>query len=227
MPSNLTLQRMSQGEAYNNFASSIRSHSTLKTYRYRLAQYAERIRNTADLDQIIADDLPNPKQAENYIKQFIAYMETAQLTEVYISGNCAALRHFYDMNDVVLNWRKLARFQNGGMPETPRAKDRAYTHDEIQRMLETGATNTRTKAIILLLASTGIRIGAVHPLRLRSLSKVDSYGLYQITIYENTSEEYITFCTPEAAWAIDCYLELRSRDIQLSTFLCFDFNSSC
>jgi hypothetical protein len=62
----------------------------------------------------------------------------------------------------------------------------------------------------LLIASTGIRIGAVHPLRLRSLSKVDSYGLYEITIYENTNEEYITFCTPEAARAIDCYLELTS-----------------
>ena len=78
-------------------------------------------------------------------------------------------------------------------------------------MLEAGATNTRTRAIILLLASTGIRIGAVHPLRLRSLSKVDNYGLYQITIYENTSEEYITFCRPEADRAIDSYLELRSR----------------
>jgi len=71
-PSNLTLQKMNKGEAYNNFASSIRSYSTLKTYRYRLAQYAERIRKTADLDQIIADDLLNPKQAEKYIKQFIA-----------------------------------------------------------------------------------------------------------------------------------------------------------
>jgi integrase len=210
-PSNLTLQKMSQGEAYNNFASSIRSHSTLKTYRYRLAQYAERIRKTADLDQIIADDLLNPKQAEKYIKQFIASMKATRLTEVYISGNCAALRHFYDINDVVLNWRKLTRFQNGGMPDTPRAKDRAYTHEEIQKMLEAGATNTRTRAIILLLASTGCRIGAVHPLRLRNLSKVDSYGLYRVTIYENTSEEYITFCTPEAARAIDSYLELRSR----------------
>ncbi len=202
---------MSQGEAYNNFASSIRSHSTLKTYRYRLAQYAERIRKTADLDQIIADDLLNPKQAEKYIKQFIASMKATRLTEVYVSGNCAALRHFYDMNDVVLNWRKLTRFQNGGIPETSRAKDRAYTLEEIQRMLEAGATNTRTRAIILLLASTGIRIGAVHPLSLRNLSKVDGYGLYKITIYENTSEEYITFCTPEAARAIESYLELRSR----------------
>jgi integrase len=138
-------------------------------------------------------------------------MKATRLTEVYVSGNCAALRHFYDMNDVVLNWRKLTRFQNGGIPETSRAKDRAYTLEEIQTMLEAGATNTRTRAIILLLASTGIRIGAVHPLRLRNLGKVDGYGLYKITIYENTSEEYITFCTPEAARAIESYLELRGR----------------
>jgi integrase len=137
-------------------------------------------------------------------------MKATRLAEVYVFGKCAALRHFYDMNDVVLNWRKLTRFQNGGMPDTPRAKDRAYTHEEIQKMLDAGATNTRTRAIIFA-SIDRIRIGAIHPLRLRNLSKVDSYGLYRVTIYENTSEEYITFCTPEAARAIDSYLELRSR----------------
>jgi hypothetical protein len=33
----------------------------------------------------------------------------------------------------------------------------------------------------------------------------------KITVYYGTKEEYITFCTPEAANAIDIYLKYRER----------------
>lgn len=67
------------------------------------------------------------------------------------------------------------------------------------------------RVIILLLASTGIRVGAIPCLNLRALSKIEEYSLYQITVYENTQEQYITFCTPECASAIDSYLAYRER----------------
>ena len=35
--------------------------------------------------------------------------------------------------------------------------------------------------------------------------------LYQFSIYENEDEEYITFCTPECAIAIDNYFAYRER----------------
>jgi hypothetical protein len=58
----------------------------------------------------------------------------------------------------------------------------------------------------LLLASAGIRLGSVSELRLRHLKKIPEYNLYKIIVYENTREEYYTFCTPECATAIDNYL---------------------
>ena len=49
------------------------------------------------------------------------------------------------------------------MPEPKRArKDRAYTHEEIGKMLE--IADERMRAVILLLASTGMRIGAIPSL---------------------------------------------------------------
>ena len=76
-------------------------------------------------------------------------------------------------------------------------KDRAYTIEEIRHLLE--FCDERAKALVLLLASTGIRIGAIPDLQLKHLKKIPEYNLYQITIYEGTKEEHFTFTTPEAA----------------------------
>lgn len=88
-------------------------------------------------------------------------------------------------------------------------KDRAYTHEEIKTLFDTG--DFRFKALITLLASTGIRIGSVCDLRLRHLEKKAESGIYKITIYENTKDEYYVFTTPEAANMIDQYLDYRRR----------------
>jgi hypothetical protein len=39
------------------------------------------------------------------------------------------------------------------------------------------------KALVLLLASCGMRIGAVSELNIKHLTKVDKYGLYKVRVY--------------------------------------------
>ena len=51
-------------------------------------------------------------------------------------------------------------------------KDRAYTHEDIQKMHS--AASTKMKAMILLLASSGMRVGGVPPLKCRHLVNVQS-----------------------------------------------------
>jgi integrase len=66
----------------------------------------------------------------------------------------------------------------------------------------------------LLLASTGIRIGAIPGLRLRNIEKAEigaATSIYKITVYEGFKEEYITFTTPECTVVIDSYLKMRER----------------
>lgn len=90
------------------------------------------------------------------------------------------------------------------MPERVRIrKDRAYTHEEICKLLE--IADERMRAVILILASTGIRIGAIPLIKLRNLIN------NRLTIYENFGEEYLTFVTPECKKSIDNYLDMRSR----------------
>ena len=85
------------------------------------------------------------------------------------------------------------------MPEPKRArKARSCTHEEIGKILE--IADERMRAVILLLASTGIRIGATPLLKLRNLEKIgdgDNH-LYKIVVYEGYRQEYCTFCSVDA-----------------------------
>ena len=74
------------------------------------------------------------------------------------------------------------------------------------------AADIRTKVIVLLLASSGIRLGAVAELN-KTPTKNARLQHIQITIYHNTREEYFTYCTPECASAIDNYLNIGRLDV--------------
>jgi integrase len=97
------------------------------------------------------------------------------------------------------------------LPEFMKSKkNRAYTHDEIQSLLE--ISDERMRCIILLLASSGIRVGAISDLRLRNIQKVltdSGFDIHKLTVYENTNDEYITFTSNECSRAIDNYLKFR------------------
>ena len=45
--------------------------------------------------------------------------------------------------------------------------DKGYTHEEIKKLLD--VANLRMKSVVLLMASTGIRIGAIPDLQLKHL----------------------------------------------------------
>lgn len=218
------MQELKTGEALLNFRGTLRSRATEAHYLFLLQRYAA-FRKTLDLEDIIEQDSKSQKMAVAYIREFLLSLQVgAKLSAGSISNYRLALKHFYDMNDIALNWKKIAKFArmedtNGGIKE----KDRAYTRQEIQTILQ-HAASPKVRAIILLMASSGIRVGAIQYLRMKHLTKVPfasesvkegdqqhQYYCYQFLIYPGHKEEYITFCTPEAAQAIDSYLAFRTR----------------
>ena len=114
---------------------------------------------------------------------------------------------FYHLNDVMLNRKKVSRY----IGEYKRvAKDGAYTNEQIRIALQNA--DARMRMIILLLSSTACRVGALPGLTLGNIMKISMYGLYRITFYEGTNNEYYTFTTNEtAATGIDTYLQYRKR----------------
>jgi integrase len=89
----------------------------------------------------------------------------------------AALTTFYEINDINIRKKRIARFL--GQESTRKYKDRAYTTEEIRKILD--FADIRSKALVLLLASSGIRIGAVSELKIRHLKKIPDYNLYKIS----------------------------------------------
>jgi integrase len=130
------------------------------------------------------------------------------------------------MNDVFINKKKISRFY-GEQKKT--VKDYAYTHEDIQKMLS--MASLRQKVIILIYSSSGIRKSAILDLKLKHLERLEKFELYKLAVYENTKEEYYTFCSPECTRMIDQYIEYRKKageNITKESFLIrnnFDFNN--
>ena len=192
---------------YDNFINSIRSEVTKKQYDYLLKKYMK-YQHFDTIDELLPKD---HKLIETDIIRYIVWLKQDQkLSSISISQYVAAIIHFYAMNDIVLNRKKIGRYV-GDYIKTH--KDRSYTYSEISQLLH--FSDERAKALVLLLASTGVRIGSVPGICLRHLKRITLYQLYQVTIYEGTRDEYYTFTTPEAASAIDTYLDFRSRSGEL------------
>jgi len=158
----------------------------------------------SDLPSLIQKD---PRLIESQIIDYIHFLaEKKHYTRGSISAAIATVYHFFEMNDVLLNKKKVNRF----LPEDESDHtDRAYTQEIQQMRLK---CDERARVIVLLMASTGMRIGAVYALQIGNLERISEYNLYKIMEYANfPRSRYYTFCTPECAAAIDSYLAYRKR----------------
>ena len=135
-------------------------------------------------------------------------MRDKGLSHGYTTARMAPILSYLEINDITINRKKLRKFFGEAVKTV---KDEAYTREEIQKMFQ--FAKSRGRLIIAIYASTGIRKGALVDLRMKHLIKTkdDNFSLYKFTIYENTKEEYITFCTPECASMIDTYIEQRKK----------------
>ena len=92
-----------------------------------------------------------------------------------------------------LNKRKIRRY----FPSDESINDdRPYTNDEIQRIRS--VCDLRSKAMVLLMGSSGVRICALSSMQIGHLTLVTFNGLtvYKIQVYADTRDRYITFLLP-------------------------------
>jgi len=148
----------------------------------------------------------NVKDLEKLMIQYVIGMRDKNLSNSSIKGRISPIIAFLELNDVIVNKKKIRRYYG---EEKKTVKDLAYTNEDIQKMLT--KSKLRTRVMILIYASTGIRKSAILDLKLEHLKKIPEFNLYKFTIYENSKEEYYTFCTPECANTIDQYIEHRKQ----------------
>jgi integrase len=154
-----------------------------------------------DVDELIKQD---PRVIEQQIIDFMISLQG--LSRATKSLRLAAVVAFYSINDVTLNRKRLSKFLG---PKQRTLKDRPYTLEEISKMLN--VSDERMRVIVLILACTGMRLGGLAGLKVGNIQKIEEFQLYRVTVYEGSSEEYVCYTTPEAASAVDFYLDLRQR----------------
>jgi integrase len=183
---------------------AVKSYYTKKGYRSAFNEFLKTTVKSQDLGALL-DCKPNV--IESKIINYIDYLKKRNLSSSSIKMKCSAIFHFFEINDVTLNTRKIKRF----VPEDKSdnySVDRPYSISEIIQILS--KCDIRSRVPILLMASTGMRIGALRELRLGDLKKIDEFNLYMFWVYSRSkTDKYFTFCTPECAAAIDVYLDYR------------------
>jgi integrase len=129
MSTTTTIKLVLAGAAYQLFIDSCRSPKTKQTYEASLRSYML-FRKVSSVEPLLAEDI---KQAQSKVIEFINAQRRNGLSWQTCVIRAAALKHFYEMNDITLNWKKINRF----IGEKARTiQDRAYTKEEIRRMLE-------------------------------------------------------------------------------------------
>jgi integrase len=185
------------------FEQSIRSEYTGKVYRTCLNKYFQFPSSRNFLE------CKDPRKVEDNVIQFVILLKKQGKGFGAIHNYVSAISKYYRTKRVYLNTKHINEY----LPEFKKSKkDRSYSYEEIRRLLD--IADERLRTIILLLACTGMRIGAIPGIRLRNLEKIEIdavTSIYKITIYENTNYEYTTFCTHECAKAVNEYLKFREN----------------
>jgi len=196
-----TLELQNEENLYSNFINSLKSEETKLDYAGALKRYMTYHHFTKYSDLMLA-------YRESRIKDYIIHLNKKGTSKSGFALVFSALRNFYEMNDVDdIKWNKLKRFKGEELPEH---EDRAYSHEEILTLVQ-NAPDLKTKAAILLMASSGLRVGALPTLKICHLERRGD--LYKISVYKGLRGrgQYYTYCSVEAARALDNYFQFRER----------------
>jgi integrase len=163
-----------EGTTYQNLINGIKSPATREAYENSLRRYLNHIKQKTPDDLLL--HVANPRYIESQIIDYIMSLRNSGVSYATIQFLVAPIFTFYQLNDVVLNRKKVSRY----LGENKRVvKDGAYTSEQIEQMLQ--SADIRMRLIILLLSSTGCRIGSLPGLVLGNLTKLPDHGSINVS----------------------------------------------
>lgn len=203
-----------EGETMPIFRGAVRSKYTRDHYERHLRYFFEFSNTKADsfVEKSKRDPSWTEKQIVLYIRWLMSRVEKSKEAKDHIEASSVSnyikpLRLFLEMNDIILNWKKLNRLLPTGRAKS---KDRSPTVEEIREICE--YPDRRIKAIVLSMISGGFRLGAWDYLTWGDVEPIEREGKLiaaKVTIYGGEPEEYFTFITPEAYTELKSYIDFR------------------
>lgn len=145
------------------FENAIKSKSTHKQYLYYLGKFLK-FYHLKDYDSLALLDTGKLQvMVEDYVMDL-----KKRVNPNSVPTFITPIQTFLEVNDSNLNWKKIHRLYPAKIKSVGRT---AYTTDDIKKMLDL-EPQRRNRALIHLLASTGMRKGAVCELRIGNLKRI-------------------------------------------------------
>jgi hypothetical protein len=198
-------------ESAELFRAAIKSKFTRDGYERRLVHFLNWY--GMDCGSFVKSAKENPIATELKVIKFIqekkALVEKKEYAGSTVAGYLKAVRLLLEMNDAILNWKKIRRTLP---PQRRFAEDRICTIEELRTILKNA--DHRIRALTLLFLTSGVREGAVEYMRVRHLQPVARKGevvAAKLKVYAGEPEEYVSFVTKECLDAIQEYLKFREE----------------
>ncbi len=143
-------------------------------------------------------------------------VDKKEISPTTVPNYFKAVKLFCQANRLSKNieWKNISKTMPRGLNA---ADDRAPTLEEIQKLLE--FPDRRIKPLVLILVSSGIRIGAFETLKWKHITPIydqkqpQNSSIIQaakILVYPGDREQYYSFLTPEAYTAVKDWMDYRS-----------------
>ena len=191
-----------EGYPYRVFIKTLKSQKTKDKYSKAISGFAK-WKGVSTFDDLLLGD---PKSLKADVMEYLWRLEEDKLSSSIRSSALAVIKHFYEMNEIGLAWKAISKCIGERELEN---EDRPYNIEEIKKLL--GVADLKYRAMIHLMLSSGVRIGAIPSIKYGHLQKMPKHNIFKISIYKKSKEAYFTFCTPEAYNVITEYLDQRKR----------------
>ncbi|MDE1873168.1 MAG: site-specific integrase, partial [Thaumarchaeota archaeon] len=189
------------------FEKYVKAQRTKENYQYFFSKFMEWCK--ANVDKLItADGLLILKETglQTIVEDYVMYLRK-KVSPNSLTPILASIELYFAMNDKVLNWKRIKKM----IPEKVKKSGKsAYQTEDIKKLLD-GCRSKRNRCIVLMMTSTGCRVGALENLKLKHIANMPD-GTKSVLFYENSTEEYYGFLTQEASKALDEMLVERQRD---------------
>lgn len=187
---------------------------TAVTYEHIFKLFLKHIK-TDDLQVLIDYSKTRPQIIKEMIVDYVLYMRDEKpgkkLSRSSIKVHLAAILHFFQINNDDFNLTTRHFKMHLPSDEFTQFDGVAYTREQIAQILQ--ACDVRSRVMIYLMASSGMRIGVLRTLRIRDLEQVMEneapLPFYKIQVYAGTRDKYFTYCSSECYYAIQEYFPFR------------------
>jgi hypothetical protein len=136
-------------------------------------------------------------------------VERKEISSATVRNYVKSIKLYCEMADVFIPWKKITR----GLSRVKRyADDRVPTLEEIKKLAD--YPDRRIRAIVYLMSSSGIRLGAWDYLKWGHISPIERNGevvAAKMIVYAGEDDQYFTFISPEAWQAAKNWIEYREQ----------------